>query len=69
MPPDGYLRAARELCSRHNVLMIADEIQTGLARTGKLLACDWEGISPDVVVLITLLSMKIFSIVWWVSLI
>ncbi|CAA7404905.1 unnamed protein product [Spirodela intermedia] len=51
MPSDGYLRAARDLCSRHYVLMIADEIQTGLGRTGKLLGCDWEGISPDVVIL------------------
>lgn len=51
VPPPGYLKAARELCSRHNVLMMADEIQTGLGRTGQLLACDWEDVKPDVVIL------------------
>ncbi|OVA10598.1 Aminotransferase class-III [Macleaya cordata] len=51
IPPDGYLKAVRDLCSKHNVLMIADEIQTGVARTGKLLACEWEDIRPDVVIL------------------
>lgn len=50
IPPDGYLKAVRDLCSKYNVLMIADEIQTGLARTGKMLACDWEDVRPDVVV-------------------
>ncbi|KAF3785243.1 Ornithine aminotransferase [Nymphaea thermarum] len=50
VPPDGYLKAVRGLCSSHNILMIADEIQTGIARTGKMLACDWENIRPDVVV-------------------
>lgn len=50
IPPDGYLRTVRDLCSKHNILMIADEIQTGIARTGKMLACDWENIRPDVVV-------------------
>ncbi|KAI3996835.1 hypothetical protein MKX01_021111 [Papaver californicum] len=51
IPPDGYLKAVRALCSKYNVLMIADEIQTGIARTGKLLACEWEDIRPDVVIL------------------
>lgn len=51
VPPDGYLQRVRDLCSKHNVLMIADEIQTGLARTGKMLACDWEGVRPDVLIL------------------
>lgn len=51
IPPDGYLKAVRDLCSKYNVLMIADEIQTGLARTGKMLACDWEDVRPDVVIL------------------
>ena len=51
LPPDGYLHRVREICSKHNVLMIADEIQTGLGRTGKLLACDWEAIRPDMVLL------------------
>jgi len=49
IPPDGYLQQVREICTRHNVLMMADEIQTGLGRTGKLFACDWEGVKPDVV--------------------
>lgn len=47
VPPDGYLRAVRELCTRRNVLMLCDEIQTGLARTGALLCCDHEGVRPD----------------------
>ncbi|KAG1348213.1 putative Acetylornithine aminotransferase, mitochondrial [Cocos nucifera] len=51
IPPNGYLKAVRELCSRYNILMIADEIQTGIARTGKMLACDWEDVRPDVVIL------------------
>ncbi|KAG4999758.1 hypothetical protein JHK87_020830 [Glycine soja] len=50
-PPDGYLKAVRDLCSKYNVLMIADEIQTGLARTGKMLACEWEEVRPDVLIL------------------
>lgn len=49
IPPDGYLRQVHEICSRHNVLMIADEIQTGLGRTGKLFACDWEDVRPDMI--------------------
>jgi ornithine--oxo-acid transaminase len=47
VPPSGYLRAVREVCTRHNVLMICDEVQTGLGRTGALLACDHEGVTPD----------------------
>jgi ornithine--oxo-acid transaminase len=47
VPPAGYLKAVRELCTRHNVLMICDEVQTGLGRTGRLLACDHEGVRPD----------------------
>lgn len=47
VPPPGYLKAVREICSRHRVLMICDEIQTGLGRTGRLLACDHEGVRPD----------------------
>ena len=50
LPPDGYLRRAREICDRHNILFIADEIQTGLGRTGKFFGCDWEDVRPDVVV-------------------
>jgi ornithine--oxo-acid transaminase len=51
IPDDGYLRGVRELCTHHNVLMIADEIQTGLGRTGKMLACDHEGVRPDILIL------------------
>jgi ornithine--oxo-acid transaminase len=51
VPPDGYLRAARRLCSEHGVLLIADEIQSGLGRTGRTFACDHEDVVPDVYVL------------------
>lgn len=51
VPPAGYLAQCREICSRHNVLLICDEVQTGLGRTGKLLACDHEDIKPDGLVL------------------
>jgi ornithine--oxo-acid transaminase len=51
VPDDGYLAKVRALCSEYNVLMIADEIQTGIARTGKLLAIDHENIKPDILIL------------------
>ncbi|MCB0344881.1 MAG: ornithine--oxo-acid transaminase [Bdellovibrionales bacterium] len=51
VPDDGYLKAVRDLCSKHNVLFIADEVQTGLGRTGKRLACDHEGVRPDILIL------------------
>ncbi|KAL8562752.1 hypothetical protein ACOMHN_022627 [Nucella lapillus] len=51
VPQPGYLTKVRELCTKHNVLMIADEVQTGLCRTGKMLACDHENVRPDLVVL------------------
>ena len=51
VPPDGFLRAVRQLCTQRNVLFIADEIQTGLGRTGDLFACDHEGVRPDVLVI------------------
>jgi len=51
VPDEGYLKSVRELCSQYNVLMIADEVQTGLCRTGKLLACDHEDVKPDILIL------------------
>lgn len=51
VPPPGYLRRCAEICHHHDVLLIADEVQTGLARTGRLLACDHEGVRPDGVIL------------------
>lgn len=51
IPDEGYLKGVRALCNKYNVLFIADEIQTGLARTGKMLACDHEGVRPDILIL------------------
>ena len=51
VPDDGYLKKAYDLCKAHQVLFMADEVQTGIARTGKLLACDHEGVHPDVLIL------------------
>jgi ornithine--oxo-acid transaminase len=51
VPPDGYLQDIREICTQNNVLLIADEIQTGLGRTGKLFACDHESVRPDVMII------------------
>jgi ornithine--oxo-acid transaminase len=51
VPDDGYLKGVRDLCTKYNVLFIADEVQTGLARTGKLLACDHENVKPDILIL------------------
>ena len=51
IPDDGYLTGVRNLCTKFNVLMVADEVQTGLCRTGKMLACDWEGVKPDILIL------------------
>ena len=50
VPPDGYLRRARDICDRNRVAMMADEIQTGLGRTGRLFACEWEDVRPDVLI-------------------
>jgi ornithine--oxo-acid transaminase len=50
IPPAGYLARVQEICKKHNILLIADEIQTGLGRTGKLFASDYDGVRPDIVV-------------------
>ena len=51
LPPEGYLKAVEKLCHEHNILFIADEIQTGLGRTGAFFACDHEGVRPDIMVI------------------
>ena len=51
IPPDGFLRDLRKLCSDARVMLLADEVQTGLLRTGKLFCCDWEGVKPDCYIL------------------
>ncbi|MEI7490422.1 MAG: ornithine--oxo-acid transaminase [Bacteroidota bacterium] len=62
VPEAGYLKKAYDLCKAKNVLFIADEVQTGIARTGKLLACDWEGFKPDVLILGKALSGGVYPI-------
>ncbi|HDB6227771.1 TPA: ornithine--oxo-acid transaminase [Staphylococcus aureus] len=62
IPPEGYLKAIRELCDEHNVLFIADEIQAGLGRSGKLFARDWDNVKPDVYILGKALGGGVFPI-------
>lgn len=62
IPPAGYMKKARELCKKHNVLFIADEIQAGLCRTGKMFACEWEDIDPDMYILGKALGGGVFPI-------
>jgi ornithine--oxo-acid transaminase len=62
VPDNGYLKAAHELCKRHHVLLIADEIQTGLCRTGKLLASDYDDVRPDILMLGKALSGGVMPI-------
>jgi ornithine--oxo-acid transaminase len=62
VPDEGYLKKSYDLCKKHNVLFIADEVQTGIARTGKLLACDHEGVRPDILILGKALSGGIMPI-------
>ncbi|HEU5170203.1 MAG TPA: acetyl ornithine aminotransferase family protein [Gemmatimonadales bacterium] len=50
IPPHGFLRALRDLCDRHGILLVADEVQSGVGRTGKMWACDWENVEPDILV-------------------
>lgn len=51
IPPEGYLQEIRQICDEHSILFIADEVQTGFARTGKMFACEWEGVDPDIYVM------------------
>jgi len=62
VPDEGYLTKTYELCKQHNVLYIADEVQTGIARTGKMLACDYEDVRPDVVILGKAISGGIYPV-------
>jgi len=62
VPDEGYLKTCYDLCKKHNVLFIADEVQTGLSRTGKLLACDYENVRPDILILGKALSGGVLPI-------
>jgi ornithine--oxo-acid transaminase len=62
VPGDGYLKKCYDLCHQHNVLFIADEVQTGIARTGKLLACDYEDVHPDILILGKALSGGVYPV-------
>lgn len=62
VPADGYLRSVHELCKRHNVLLICDEIQTGLCRTGKMLASEYDNVRPDMVLLGKALSGGVYPV-------
>ena len=62
IPPDGYLRDVQAICQRNRVLMVADEIQTGLGRTGALMACHHEGVQPDVFILGKALSGGVYPV-------
>lgn len=62
VPEDGYLKKASELCKKYNVLFVADEVQTGIGRTGKMLACDHEDVRPDILVMGKALSGGIYPV-------
>ncbi|MGM7723554.1 ornithine--oxo-acid transaminase [Metabacillus sp. Hm71] len=62
LPPEGFLKAASDVCKENNVLFIADEIQVGLARTGKMFACEWENVNPDMLILGKALGGGVFPI-------
>lgn len=62
VPPDGYLKGVSEACKENNVLFIADEIQTGLCRTGKWFACDWEDVKPDMITIGKALSGGMYPV-------
>jgi ornithine--oxo-acid transaminase len=62
VPDDGYLKRCYNLCNQYDVLFIADEVQTGIARTGKLLACDYENVHPDILILGKALSGGVYPV-------
>ena len=62
VPDEGYLKGVRDLCSKYNVLFIADEVQTGIARTGKMLATDYEAARPDILILGKAISGGVFPV-------
>ncbi len=62
VPDEGYLKNASELCKKHNVLFVADEVQTGIARTGKLIACNHENVQPDILILGKALSGGMYPV-------
>lgn len=62
VPDEGYIKKASEMCKANNVLFIADEVQTGIARTGKLLACDHEGVRPDILILGKAISGGVYPV-------
>lgn len=62
VPDQGYLEGVRKLCDKYNVLFIADEVQTGIARTGKMLACDYEDARPDILILGKAISGGVFPV-------
>ncbi|MDR2065022.1 MAG: ornithine--oxo-acid transaminase [Prevotellaceae bacterium] len=62
VPHDGYLKKCYDLCKQHNILFIADEVQTGIGRTGKMLACDHENVRPDILILGKAISGGVFPV-------
>jgi ornithine--oxo-acid transaminase len=62
VPPEGYLAATREICAANDVLLVVDEIQSGLGRTGKMLCCEYEGVRPDVIILGKALSGGMYPV-------
>lgn len=62
VPDDGYLKKAHDICKKHNVLLVADEVQTGLGRTGKLLASDYDNVKPDILILGKALSGGVYPV-------
>jgi ornithine--oxo-acid transaminase len=62
VPDEGYLKKCYDICQKYNVLFVADEIQTGIARTGRLLACDWDKVKPDVLILGKALSAGVYPV-------